>query len=111
MIELLIQILRFAAESPQNALVVIGFFGAFVMFAPKIPPPKASETKSETPRNAKGRKARTARKNRAVVKKDLITQKRKKEKPKGWFVPPTLSPWQDALLTQYRVGRDFTFQN
>ena len=107
MIELITQILRFAAESPQNALVVIGFFGAFGMFAPKMQPPKVSEPKRETPRTAKGRKARTARKNRAVQK----PKKQKKEKPKGWFVPPPLSPWQDEIFTRYRVGRDFTFQS
>lgn len=106
MIELLIQILRFAAESPQNALVVIGFFGAFGMFAPKIPPP-VREQRRETPRNAKGRKARTARKVRAVQK----PKKQKKAKAKGWFVPPPLSQWQDEIFTRYRVGRDFTFQS
>lgn len=108
MIELLIQILKFAAESPQNALVVIGFVGAFGMFAPKIPPQKASETKRETPRNAKGRKARTARKNRAVVKKDLTTQKRNKAKRKGWFVPPPLSQYEQDLWLNYKIKRDFS---
>lgn len=104
MIELITQILRFAAESPQNALVVIGFFGAFGMFAPKIPPPKASEPKRETPRTAKGRKARTARKNRAVQK----PKKQKKEKPKGWFVPPPLSQYQQDLWLNYKIKRDFS---
>ena len=103
MIELLTQILRFAAESPQNALVVIGFVGAFGMFAPKIPPPKASETKRETPRNAKGRKARTARKNRAVQK----PKKQKKAKVKGWFEAPPLSQHEQDLWLNYKIKRDF----
>lgn len=103
MIELLTQILRFAAESPQNALVVIGFVGAFGMFAPKIPPP-VREQRRETPRNAKGRKARTARKNRAVQK----PKKQKKEKPKGWFVPPPLSQYEQDLWLNYKIKRDFS---
>lgn len=104
MIELLIQILRFAAESPQNALVVIGFFGAFGMFAPKMQPPKVSEQRRETPRNANGRKKRTARKNRAVQK----PKKQKKEKPKGWFVPPPLSQYEQDLWLNYKIKRDFS---
>lgn len=108
MLELLTQILRFAAESPQNALVVIGIFGAFGMFAPKMQPPKVSEQRRETPRNAKGRKARTARKNRAVVKKDLTTQKRNKAKRNDWFVPPPLSQYEQDLWLNYKIKRDFS---
>ena len=104
MIELLIQILRFAAESPQNALVVIGFFGAFGMFAPKMQPPKVSEQRRETPRNAKGRGKRTARKVRAVQK----PKKQKKAKAKGWFEAPPLSQHEQDLWLNYKIKRDFS---
>lgn len=104
MIELLTQILRFAAESPQNALVVIGFFGAFGMFAPKQ---SAPVERRETPR-------KKAQKRKRVVKKNLTPQKPKKQKKAKadkWFEAPPLSPWQDEIFTRYRVGRDFTFQS
>jgi hypothetical protein len=88
-------------------IVLCCFFGPAMLFSEPI---SERKRRRENPKPSPKQK-RTARKNRAVVKKDLTTQKRKKEKPKGWFVPPPLSPWQEDLLTRYRVGRDFTFQN
>ena len=100
MIELLIQILKFAAESPQNALVVIGFVGAFGMFAPKQ---SAPAPRRETPR-------KKAKKRKRVVKKNLIVQKpkkRDKSKKKRWFEAPPLSQHEQDLWTNYKIKRDF----
>ena len=105
MIELLTQILRFAAESPQNALVVIGFVGAFGMFAPKQ---SAPAPRRETPRKAAPKRRATARKNRTVVKENLTTQKPKNQKKaKGWFEAPPLSQHEQDLWLNYKIKRDF----
>ena len=83
-------------------IVLCCICGPAMLFTEPISERKRRREAKQAPKGK--REKRTARKNRAV-------QKPKKKKQKPWFVAPELSPWQSEILTRYKVGRDFDFQN
>lgn len=80
--EILTYIINFAIESPQNGLVVLGFFGVFGFFAPELPKGKSKS------KGRKGRKAKMPKQNRArTVAKNATVQK-----PRQWATMPPITP-------------------
>lgn len=84
-------------------IILCCFFGPAMLFTEPISERKRRREAKPAPKGK--REKRTARKNRAVMKQNLIPQKPKKKKP--WFVAPELSQHEMEALFNYKMKRDF----